>query len=219
MATGTDYEWDVNNVHEDGTSYISRSISFIPSPLCKLTEAFGLSSSKSWYPHYINTEENLDYVGEMPDVSYYGVDQMGEAERKDLLTCYEDQKSLVFDNKSVLEQYCQDNVTVLRQECQAFRREFKDTGHIQVFQESYTIASACNKVFRKQFLQPDTIGLIPTGGYSGNVKYSKKAVMWIVYKEQTDGCNILHGRNGREYRLPELPHRLLFSRSYLPIFP
>jgi hypothetical protein len=28
----------------------------------------------------------------------------------------------------------------------------------------------------------------------------------LVYKEQTDGCKILHGRNGREYRLPELSH-------------
>jgi G:T-mismatch repair DNA endonuclease (very short patch repair protein) len=30
--------------------------------------------------------------------------------------------------------------------------------------------------------------------------------MWLMYKEQRDGCKILHGRNGREYRLPELPH-------------
>jgi hypothetical protein len=138
------------------------SLSFIPLPLGKLPEAFGLASSKSWYPHYFNTEENLDYVGEMPDVSYYAVDQRGEAERKDFLAWHENQKSWVFDNKRVLEQYCQDEVTVLRQACQAFRREFKDTGHKEVFQESYTIASACNKVFRKQFLQTDTIGLIHT---------------------------------------------------------
>ena len=30
--------------------------------------------------------------------------------------------------------------------------------------------------------------------------------MWLVHRERTDGCTILHGRNGREYRLPELPH-------------
>jgi hypothetical protein len=46
--------------------------------LRKLPEAFGLQASKSWYPHYYNTEENLDYVGPMPDKSYYGVDEMGE---------------------------------------------------------------------------------------------------------------------------------------------
>jgi hypothetical protein len=30
--------------------------------------------------------------------------------------------------------------------------------------------------------------------------------MWLVYREQTDGCHIRHGRNGRECRLPELPN-------------
>jgi len=30
--------------------------------------------------------------------------------------------------------------------------------------------------------------------------------MWLVYKEKTDGLHkILHGRNGREFRLPQLP--------------
>jgi hypothetical protein len=68
--------------------------------------------------------------------------------------------------------------------------------NIDVFQESVTIASACNKVLRKLFLKPDTIGLIPTGGYTGYKNYSHKAMMWLVYREQTDECQIRHGRNG-----------------------
>jgi hypothetical protein len=69
-----------------------------------------------------------------------------------------------------------------------------------------TIASACNHVFRKLFLTPDTIGLIPAGGYTNNTPQSKNAQMWLAYREQTDACSIQHGRNGREYRLPEVPH-------------
>jgi hypothetical protein len=30
--------------------------------------------------------------------------------------------------------------------------------------------------------------------------------MWLLHMEQTDGCQIQHARNGREYRPPELPH-------------
>jgi hypothetical protein len=148
----------------------------------------------------------------MPDVSYYGADEMCDSERKDFLEWYEGQKSsysysdAVFDNRRILDEYCQADVTVLRQACQVFRREFKQIGKIDVFLESITIASACNKVFPKRFPQPDTIGLIPTGGYSVNIRYSKKALMWLVYKEQTDKCKIRHVRNGREYRLPELPN-------------
>jgi len=86
-----------------------------------------------------------------------------------------------------------------------FRREFIQTGHIDVFLESISIASACNKVLRKQFLKPDTIGFIPTGGYSCNNRYSKKALMWLVLMEVTDGVHIMHCRKGHGYRLPELP--------------
>jgi aspartate ammonia-lyase len=98
----------------------------------------------------------MNYVGEIPDVSYYGANTMSAKER-----------SAVFDKRSVLEAYCQDDVTVLRQACTVFRREFMEIGNVDVFTESVTIASACNKVLR--FLRPDTIGLIPTGGYSCNV--------------------------------------------------
>ena len=41
-------------------------------------------------------------------------------------------------------------------------------GNIEVFLEHFTIASACNKVLRKRFFKPETIGLIHAGGYSCN---------------------------------------------------
>ena len=65
-----------------------------------------------------------------------------------------------------------------------FRREFMKSGHIEVFVVSITIAYACNKVSRKRFLKPVTIGLIPTGEYSC---YSKKALMWLLHVEETEG--------------------------------
>jgi len=112
----------------------------------------------------------------------------------------------VFDNRRVLEQYCQDDVTVLRRACQLIRSDFMDVGNIDIFLESFTIASACNKVLRKRFLKSETVGLIITGGrYCCNQNYSKRALMRILHMEQTDGCTILHARKGREFRLPELP--------------
>ena len=137
-------------------------MSFLPFPLRKLPEAFGLTSSKLWYPHFSNTEENLVYIGPIPDVLYYGVSKIGEGERNEFLAWYESQKESIYDNRRVLESYCQDDLTALRQACTVFRREFMHIGNIEIFLESVTIASACNKVLRKRFLQPDTIGLIPT---------------------------------------------------------
>jgi hypothetical protein len=108
------------------------SISNLPLPLRKLPEAFGLPSSKSWYTHYFNTRENLDYIGPIPSTSYYGVSGMGESERREFLDWYEGQKGELFDNKRVLETYCQVDVTVLWQACQIFRREFLAIGNIEV---------------------------------------------------------------------------------------
>jgi len=56
----------------------SDSVSFLPCALRKLPEAFGLQAAKSWYQHYFNTEVNLEYVGPLLDISYYGVDEMEE---------------------------------------------------------------------------------------------------------------------------------------------
>jgi len=70
-------------------------------------------------------------------------------------------------------------------------------GTIEVFLESLTIAPACNKVLRRRFLKPETIGLIPMGWYTCNNKYSKKAIVWLLHMDQTDGVEIKHPLNGR----------------------
>ena len=60
------------------------------------------------------------------------------------------------------------------------RREFIHIGNIDVFLESVIIASACNKVKLKRLLKPNTIGLIPSGEYNGNVNYRNKTILWLV---------------------------------------
>ena len=62
-------------------------------------------------------------------------------------------------------------------------------GNLDVFLESMTIKSACNKVLRKRFLQPDTIGLIPTGGYTCKQKL----------REEGDDVAAAYGGNGRSH--------------------
>jgi hypothetical protein len=82
-------------------------------------------------------------------------------------------------NRGMLESYYQADVTVMREACGTFRKHFLKIGKLEVFLESMTIASACNKVFRKKFLQPERIGLIPAGGYTNKRKQSKKPIAWL----------------------------------------
>jgi hypothetical protein len=69
------------------------SVSYLPMPLSKLPEAFGLVTTKSWYPHYFNKNKNVNYVGHIPGVSYFGVDEMSISERREFMTWYDDQKT------------------------------------------------------------------------------------------------------------------------------
>jgi hypothetical protein len=75
-------------------------------PAAKIEGAFGPSASNSWYPHYFNTKENLNYVATIPEITYYCADQMGVAERTEFLEWYEGQKFEHVDNKRLLESYC-----------------------------------------------------------------------------------------------------------------
>jgi hypothetical protein len=122
------------------------SVSYLPMPLRKLPQAFGLSATKSWNPHFFNTKDNMDYVGPIPDISYYGADAMSDSGRSEFLQWYETQKPEIFNDRRVFEEYCQADVTVLRKACQVFRREFMQIGQVEGFLESVTIASACNTV-------------------------------------------------------------------------
>jgi hypothetical protein len=56
-----------------------------------------------------------------------------------------------------------------------------------VFLESITIAFACNRVLRK-LLEARYHRTNSHRGYTGIVNYRKKALMWLVYREETDGC-------------------------------
>jgi len=58
---------------------------------------------------------------------------MSVSERREFMKWYNNQKIMSLKNKLVLEKYCKDDVTVLRQTCQIFRREFIGIGNIEVF--------------------------------------------------------------------------------------
>jgi len=76
---------------------------------------------------------------------------MSEGERRQFLAWYNEQKVKVLENRHVLEQYCQDDVTVLRQACRLFRRKFLEIGNMEVFLEALTtrrrVIRCCVKKF------------------------------------------------------------------------
>ena len=72
--------------------------------------------------------------------------------------------------------YCESDVDILRRADMKFRDLFLAETGVDPLVQSTTIASACNVVFRSSFLLPNTIGLIPPGGYRRHKKQSAIAI-------------------------------------------
>ena len=109
----------------------------------------------------------------------------------------------VFDIIRFHDLYCQADETELRVVSWTFRRYFLPVRNLEVLLKSMTIPSACNKSFRRKFFQPDNIGIIPVGVYTGKGKKSKKAIAWLMLVEKK-GKRYLHLKKRTERQLPHI---------------
>ncbi|KAJ8953532.1 hypothetical protein NQ317_000050 [Molorchus minor] len=176
------------------------SLNYFPIALSKLPKVFDLGPElkKGYFPHLFNTEANKNYVGPLPPVAYYDPDNMKEVAREKFLQWYEEHKSSEFNMQKDIVEYCISDVEILKMACLKFRRHMLETSNVCPFTEACTIASACNKVFRRNFLEPNTIGIIPKNGYRWRENQSKIAIQWLVWEEKKRNINIIHAAKQKE---------------------
>ena len=181
------------------------SLNYMHMKLSALPAAFGLpeSAKKGYFPHLFTSLENNNYVGAYPEPRYYGADTMSTKDRTKFFEWYETTKGLVFDMKKEMLDYCRMDVEILRRACLAFRKIMVEVGRTDPFVDATTIASACSHLYRKNFLKPKSIGLVPPGGYYRSDKYSQKSIEWLLLCERECGREIIHSGRAREFRLPE----------------
>ena len=175
------------------------SLNFLPMALSRLPKTFGLTDvlKKGYFPHFFNTLANQDYVGPIPEAHYYGPNGMYTEARAAFMEWHGKQvrDRVVFDFRKELLEYCRSDVDILRRCCLEFRRLFMEmTDGVDPFL-SLTIASACIRVFRTNFLKEDTIGMIPHGGYHSGYTQSQVAQEWLEYEQFMRGHAIRTGRN------------------------
>ena len=73
-------------------------------------------------------------------------------------------------------EYCESDVNILREADMKLRELFiRETG-VDPLVQATTIASACNLVYRRNFLPPETLALIPPGGYRRHERQSVIAI-------------------------------------------
>ena len=98
-------------------------------------------------------------------------------------------------------EYCTSDVDILRRSCLEFRDIFIKETDLDPFLTSLTIASACNKVFRKHYLKKNIIGIIPHGGYRRSDKQSIIAIKWLKWISHSEGVQIRHAKNEGEVKI------------------
>lgn len=115
--------------------------------------------------------------------------------RQNFLMWYEEHRNGHFDFQAELLGYCRSDVDILRR---CGEEDFMDIRNIDPFERCITIASACNMVFRTNFLLQDTKGIIPHHGYRPEQKHSIKALQWLTYLAHSEGLDIRHAINSGE---------------------
>ncbi|MCW4344201.1 MAG: hypothetical protein N0E48_12745 [Candidatus Thiodiazotropha endolucinida] len=185
------------------------SLNFIPMALADMPEAFGEKElTKGFFPHLYNRKENQALIlDHLPDRSFYNPNGMNPEIRTKFLQWYEQHHNDVFDFQGELLRYCRSDVDILRKCCLKFRSLFLDLTTkdnkcgIDPFKQCITIASACNLVFKKNYLENETIGIIPHHGYRPTDKQSVMAFQWLYFMAYDQKISIQHGRNKGEKQI------------------
>jgi hypothetical protein len=174
---------------------------FIPTKLSAFPSVFSFEGSKSYFPHLLPYDSN--YIGEMPDKSYYDYNGMKSSERDAFIAWHEEKllKGEQFVYLEDLEKYCIIDVDILRQGAMKFRDIFIEAGCTDPWSEAITLTHACSIVYRKCFMPPNTLALIPHLGYTAPKVYSSKGVKWLEYIASQESIHIRHARNDKELKL------------------
>ena len=163
------------------------SLCFLPFSLASFPATFGLSElKKGFFPHLFNTSEHQEYVGTIPPRTTYDPEGMSKKKKAEFDAWYEEQvvNHVVFNLQEEMIAYCTSDVKLLKAGCQKFQAEFKVHGEFNPMEKCVTIASACNRYWRKKHLTPNTIAVEPPRGWHGSQNnQSMKALKWLKWCE------------------------------------
>uniref|UniRef100_A0A1Y1L1R3 DNA-directed DNA polymerase n=1 Tax=Photinus pyralis TaxID=7054 RepID=A0A1Y1L1R3_PHOPY len=180
------------------------SLNYFQMSLNKLPKVFGLTAlKKGYFPHLFNTTEHQNYIGPIPPIETFDPDNLKCNEREILLAWHASKVAgnYTFDFQKEFIDYCVADVDILARSCLKFRELMIKEGNVCPFTESVTLPGACNKIFRRSFLKPNTIGLIPKGGYRNCDNQSKLAIRWLLLEERSRQIDIIHSGKQKEARV------------------
>ena len=166
------------------------SLSFLTMPLSKFPKTFGEKElKKGFFPHWFNTAENRNYIGEMPSMEYFKPERMNEKSNEEFMEWYKERSKSEWDEAKEMEEYCISDVDILRKCCKKFRELYLEVAGLDPF--SYlTIASVCMAIYKYYYVDETypqrTEKIIKVKNSLGNVSKLKgeKLKIWNDIKQQ-----------------------------------
>ena len=112
------------------------------------------------------------YVGPIPSRDYFDPDRMAPARKADFKKWHAVRvaENYQFNYREELLAYCQSDMWLLKEGCQKFQKEFQPIAEFDPLEHCVTIASECNRFFRKHCLTPGTIASEPLRGWHNKRK-------------------------------------------------
>jgi len=133
------------------------SLNFLTMPLEQFPKTFGITElKKGFFPHFFNTEINMNYEGPIPDIDYFKPNGFKDKKRKEFYDWYETKirENYVWNQKREMREYCISDVDILRRCCIKFRQLYIDVADIDPFQYT-TIASVCMAIYKAHHIIPN----------------------------------------------------------------
>ena len=123
----------------------------------------------------------------IPDIQFYDPDGMSPKKRDDFLQWHSNKvaTNYRFNLVDEMKAYCESDVKLLKAGCRSFIDQFKREADFDPLEKCITIASACNRYWRKKCLEPCTIAIEPPQGWLGaQTNQSFQPRPWLTWKNQ-----------------------------------
>ena len=197
---GTDVIMTGNKVMKASVGNIKflDSLLMFQQPLSALPKAFGFEKivTKGFFPHDFHTSSNINYEGDIPESSFFGVNYMKSKQLKEFQRWHSKEAQRLKDNnlkyilKEELIKYCKNDVLILLNCIQMFRKIYKIATNIDPITRCFTLASMGLEIFKAQILLPMTIGVTPLKGYGSRGTFSRIGSSWLDYQQKLLKCEI-----------------------------
>ena len=89
------------------------TLQFFQQPLADLSSTYNIDIEKGYFPHYFNTRENQNYIGDIPIVDQFGINKMTSEKYNDFQKWYDVAKTELYDFNHEMVKYCRADVELL----------------------------------------------------------------------------------------------------------